>query len=592
MKKNRYFGLFIRAGIKWAFTFGVLLMAFSCNESFPRLLTDNYPDSGTDYETGRVLYIIVDGMSGAALKTAYLNGYAPNIQSLSSNSSYSFSSLADAEPGKMTSERGWANLLTGVYAEQSGVEGNSLENLKAPSFLSLLKESDPGMKTSLYASSSSFYNAFKKGTDRFSLSPEEDSSVKDAVINELTDTTYVTSDVIVAQFHGVEQVEKSEGYFDPDVNGPDSPVIAAIRDVDDYIGDMIGALQTRPNYGKENWLVIISSNYGGEFEGTDITTGSYDDKGRNTFTLMYNSRFSSSLIQKPALDEMPYSGYGVRYTYEDDNYVNATLRDPSLFNLGSDNSYTIQFMFKDTVGTYGWPTILSKRKVGFSGQGWNIFLKGDYWSISSSKCGETNGTTISDGKWHVLTVVFHQYEVGEQGTVRVYTDGVFDNENTLWNNSWDLIDNNIPLRIGRIPSDGENRPDLLLTNLQIYNVPLSDSLIATLSCISNIDESHPYYDNLIGYWVASSDEVGGNTIKEKTGKWGNKADFVLTGPYSWRDFSDNSSNVCPPAPESFYKLVPNSVDLPFQILQWLGVSPNSDWDLKGKGWTPVYSILN
>ena len=40
------------------------VFAFSCNEEMERLLTDDYPESGTEYTTGHVLMVVIDGASG------------------------------------------------------------------------------------------------------------------------------------------------------------------------------------------------------------------------------------------------------------------------------------------------------------------------------------------------------------------------------------------------------------------------------------------------------------------------------------------------------------------------------------------------
>ena len=37
------------------------VFAFSCNEEMERLLTDDYPESGTEYTTGHVLMVVIDG---------------------------------------------------------------------------------------------------------------------------------------------------------------------------------------------------------------------------------------------------------------------------------------------------------------------------------------------------------------------------------------------------------------------------------------------------------------------------------------------------------------------------------------------------
>ena len=47
------------------------VFAFSCNEDMERLLTDDYPESGTEYTTGHVLMVVIVGASAIAVKEAY-----------------------------------------------------------------------------------------------------------------------------------------------------------------------------------------------------------------------------------------------------------------------------------------------------------------------------------------------------------------------------------------------------------------------------------------------------------------------------------------------------------------------------------------
>src|SRR5690606_7772689 len=161
-----------------------------------------------------------------------------------------------------------------------------------------------------------------------------------------------------------------------------------------------------------------------------------------------------------------------------------------------------------------WPTILSKRFQGFGGPGWNIFLKGDQYWINSSMSWELAGGTVSDGDWHAVTVVFSR-EADVSSAVRLYTDGVFNSEAIL-DHTGDEVSNHVPLRIGRIPSDGDVTPDFLLTNLQIYNTALSNEDIASISCMTEVNDTHPFYENLVGYWPGNDRDQ--RILTERTGK--------------------------------------------------------------------------
>lgn len=130
------------------------VFAFSCNEDMERLLTDDYPESGTEYTTGHVLMVVIDGASGIAVNEAYNTRKAPVIRSMTDKSLFTFYGLADNEEG-VSKERGWANLLTGTT--KNGLDVNQgIDELETPSFLQRLKEADENLKVSFYSSDTEF----------------------------------------------------------------------------------------------------------------------------------------------------------------------------------------------------------------------------------------------------------------------------------------------------------------------------------------------------------------------------------------------------------------------------------------------------
>jgi hypothetical protein len=125
-----------------------------------------------------------------------------------------------------------------------------------------------------------------------------------------------------------------------------------------------------------------------------------------------------------------------------------------------------------------------------------------------------------------------------------------------------------------------------MTNLQVYNVALTTQQISDYSCKTSIDESNPNYKNLVGYWPMT--EGSGNLLKEKTGKG---ADLLVGANGDWENFSDLSPALCPDINTSFFTMVPNNVDIPFEIYQWMSITIPASWKLDGRSWNPVYSDI-
>lgn len=569
---------------KFCFLFiSIFFLSVSCNnEDSENLLQKNYSNEDFNQNdgisaSGKVLFIVIDGVQGETIRAT-----APtNIMGLTNNSIYSFSGLADASTNRMTQATGWANLLTGVTSDLHQVKsedfsGNQLDQY--PSIVSLMKKVRPELKSALYSTSTLFSQYFSKDFTAASTFNNDNEKIAAAVLNELQNNN---SDLVLAQFNKAQKEGDNFGYNSTEY-------LNAIKEIDTYIGNLVTTLKARPNYKKENWMVVITTSTGGQLSTNESGKDPFVDESRNTFTLLYNYRFNSKIITKPVQSDVKYTGYGVNYTFGDNNYVNASLKNGSLYDFGRNGEMTVQFMIKSKAGNFGYPTFLSKRNAAFGGAGWNMFLEGDYWVINSSMSWQLYGSKISDGQWHVITAVFNRVDKGGNGDVNkltIYTDGVKNAEGG-WNSVNDQMSNTTPLRIGRIPGNGDNRPEVMVTNLQIYNRVFSDDDVASLSCLPIIKDSHPYFDKLIGYWPG--DEVDQQVLKERTHKLGDNTDFLLTGGYSWKDFSEVSSNVCPQAPDSFFRLVPNASDISFQTLQWLGVRIYNDWSLDGQGWPPSY----
>ena len=573
MKKNR-----VTISLKEIQVFLMLsllvLLTTSCNEDFPNELQENYPEELEYSANSKILHIIIDGVSGEAVRETT----PENIFRLSENSIYTFNGLVDSQSDSLTIATAWANLLTGVGKNRHQVD--SLEESENdlgqyPSYITRIEQTKPELNTYGFASSSEFGALFLQDADEAETFDNNGSQVTEAVKNVLNEGD---PDVIVAEYNEALRAGMTEGFVVENSNYRN-----AISNIDGQIGEIMEALRSRPGYGRENWMVVITSSNG------EVSTGGeaedvFDDRRRNTFSLLYNSRFRTRLIQEPVLSDVRYTGYGVRYTYDDDNVVTAVLKDSLLYNIDEDTGYTIQFLTKVQPGNYGFPAILSKRASDFNGPGWNLFLEGDYWVLNTSMSGQLYGTTISNNEWHSITVVFDR-EPEVKSNIRIFTDGILNAE-SVRDYSSDEMANRAPLRIGR-NTNGDNKPELLLKNLQIYDIIIPDNQIADLACRTVIDQSHPYYNDLIGYWPGNDE--GSSVLEEQTNTYGDSADFAIQGPYTWVEYNDLNPNVCPPIPETYFNLVPNSVDIPVQIFQWLGLGKDEQWQWEGHGWVPIYT---
>lgn len=562
-----------------------IAIIFSCNKDFPNRLnpSDTNDTLGVNTRTRKVLYIIVDGVRGQAIKA--LN--PPNLTQIFKKSIYAYDALSDFDTNPLTNAGAWANMLTGVTKSKHAVitedfSGSQINNF--PTVFSRLKQFNANARTVSIAASASFNANLATDATVTKTMDNNDEAVKTEVVNELTNND---ANLVVAQFHSAEAVGKTDGYTQTTATYND-----AILKVDGYIGEVMSALTKRKTFFKENWLVIIASNKGGAIPavpGGAVDATSYGDATRNNFIVFYNPRFSTLFLPKPASDQIPYVGSALHFVGNDGTISRATVPvtvDGGLYNFGSTGDFTVSVKARVNNGAEYYPPILGKRAT-FSGNsaGWLFFLEGDLWMCNiSAGSGNTQakGTNIRDGIWHDLTAKF--YMVGTARKLSVYTDGVL-------NETRDITSKNInspaaPLTLGYITGSGGSI-DVLLKDFRIYNVAIPDNLISAYSRKTMVDSSNPYYNNLIGYWPI--DEGTGNTVLNRAPIASGK-NFTMSGNATWSAFSDYSPNIDAPVSNEFFKIVPNNVDIPVEIYQWLGINIY-DLGLDGKTWNPIYSDL-
>lgn len=564
---------------------GTLVLAMagmwtSCDHDFDRRLLDrDYTDTtSANGKTPKVLYIVAHGARGLSVRDAK----PPHLLSLTQNAIYCWNGVSDAQTLNVTT---WADLLTGVHKDKHAVTSTALDSsnlVTYPAFFARVKEHSPDIRIASFVASDTLSDYMITGADVNKGFAGDDEGVKTAIINELK---VDTAGIVFGEFSGIGAAGDQFGY---DVSIPEYK--AAILQFDGYIGEIMSALEKRPNFSQEAWLVIVTSDHGGPYA---IPPGEDDhtilsNPEMNTFTIFYTPRYQQLFVDKPYTGTR-FSGSGVRLYGQDAGAVNAIIPSRNEdFDFGSDVDFTIEFKVKVMPGDQGnyhyrYPAILSKRASFTSGTvGWCFFLEQDYWQINFGQAGlgnvQVRGAAISNGTWHDVAAVIVSRSDGR--FARTYTDGVFYAEVNI--TGMGNISSPAPLTLGFIPGSITDGPaDVYISDLRMWKTALDDATIAQFACVTALPDDHPDNDFLLGYWPCLEGQ-GTHFIDHST----LQHDFDIKGGYAWDNFNEL---VCPPASSDLASLVIQPVDIPRQILNWMQIPQDTKWDLDGNIWTTTYT---
>lgn len=553
-------------------TLGILAVFSACNKGFDKMIPDSdHSDSATvAYGNPKVLYIIVDGARGLSVRDAR----TPNISSLLPKSIYSWVSLSDetvTSPGTA-----WADMLTGVRKAKHNVDGNnfSANNFTAfPLIFKRIKDNYPSSSVKVFTTSTVFKNNLTASADVSEL-VTNDAAVKDRVVASLAEEPIT---VVTGHFSGIDAAGAQNGY---DLSVP--AYKDAIVTFDNYLGEMLQALNKRPNYAKENWMIVVASSRGGHYtippESNDNTIFSNPDV--NTFTILYSNRYKTRFIGKPYLGNK-YQGDFIRFN--DQRKAQVTAGDNSVYNLGN-AEFTIELKVKKNKGPnnnykFYYPSILGKRQEwssGWPGSGWVVFLEDNFWMFNAKGPGggdQVPGTALSDATWNSLAVVGVIRD--NKRFARTFTNGKFNNERDI--SGWGNLDNSALLTLGYLAGNGHREPDAYLSDVRIWKAALPDTVVNRFACDTYVDPGHPYYKYLAGYWPVVGNNS--NTILDE-GPFGSHMTFS-GGTASWDRLSEF---LCAPSLENLGAMVPRNVDIAAQIISWLKIPRQENWQLDGRVW--------
>ena len=225
----------------------------------PLLLWTTCEDKNTSLIRGgltkKVLLIGVDGLSSTRLGEFNL----PNYDRLIADGLYEDGTTVNSLPS--LSGPGWSDILCGVNRAKHGVRNNSFTGSNYnqwPNFLERLEGINSSLNTAAVVSWYRFDHIFdNSGIDAYHRPSGDSATVLDEEVRDIAKDILANDnpDAIFVYFYNVDKQGHAHG-------GSSNQYRDAAETIDGYIGDLIDAVESRPAFNDENWLIMISSDHG------------------------------------------------------------------------------------------------------------------------------------------------------------------------------------------------------------------------------------------------------------------------------------------------------------------------------------------
>jgi predicted AlkP superfamily pyrophosphatase or phosphodiesterase len=204
----------------------------------------------------KALVIGIDGVRPDALLAAN----TPNLRLLADTGAATYDAMAS---DSTWSAPAWATVLTGVEYGKHGAANNKFERgnfAQYPDFFTRLEAAHPELATARISSWSVLNDRIPSGADevyRFDYKTEDDFAAVETTRQLLRDQTkdvdalfvHLTMPDVMGHRHG----------FAPDID----EYLEAIALADEQVGDILHELVSRPTFGTEDWLVVVTTDHGG-----------------------------------------------------------------------------------------------------------------------------------------------------------------------------------------------------------------------------------------------------------------------------------------------------------------------------------------
>ncbi|MFN5946230.1 MAG: alkaline phosphatase family protein [Phycisphaerae bacterium] len=218
----------------------------------------------------KVLIIGIDGVRPDALIAAN----TPAIDSLIAHGAASYT--VQAEDISLSGPC-WSTILTGVHRNKHLVNSNSFmpADFNAyPHFFARVRENCPDLRKATIVHWAPINQKIALGQADLIQTFATDLEVRNAAVAELSAPAFSSADITFLHFDDVDHAGHASG-FSPTV----PQYIAALESTDAHIAQVIAAVQARPTYANEDWLVVLCSDHGG----SGTTHGANTPEQRTTF---------------------------------------------------------------------------------------------------------------------------------------------------------------------------------------------------------------------------------------------------------------------------------------------------------------------
>lgn len=539
----------------------------------------------------KVLWVNLDGAVGSIVEKTMPTG--GTIAKMLKHSKYSWMGLSDDRVlPKIENEDPvtWTTMLTGVIPEKHLVTDNSYvanveynpsnpyeKVIQYPTILNYIAESNYKNPTLCVTPWEKLNKNMLKAAQK-RVTTTNDEETRDVVLQNLTKSDF---DFILVSFSGMLEAGKSGGFKE---SNPD--YLSALQRIDGYLGEFMQAIDERKNAFFEDWLIIVTSNHGGTPDGR---YGGNSAAERNTFCIFYYSHYD----EKKMVGEKLYGAYldGIKtQAIVFDTISDITKQQYAMFDDKEFAFEVVMRLLPKRDGTYGngvWGRLFGKHN-------WGLYRQyGTYTDLYVPGIQPHASNIFLDPLFHSVTATFSKRNTSN-GLVswKYATNGtvISSGDNNLTYTSQPLIETENQ----RISFQNSSRfiiggtssivTPYYISELRLWRMDIPIPMITELGRMTNIPETYPYYNNLIGYWKFHPDEVIGTSTDGDTIIIRNKIRGGLDMYYINNKINEiretrfvELSNTLPHKIKSGDIIFENTLVVP-QIMYWLNLSTNTVLD--------------
>jgi hypothetical protein len=217
------------------------------------------------------LVIGIDGLGGYGFEAAN----TPNMHALKSGSwasgysgASSLTAFAGGTIGTATQQPtlsgpGWSSIQTGVWTNLHGVtnNGTTFTNGNFAAYPSYLKLIETQFTSNVQTSGIVAWNPIdtnilaSSGIDSRTATSEDDAAVVTAATTQLGSFATNSRGAMFVHLDAVDLAGHSTGAYS-------AGYLTAVNTADTRVGQMLSAIQARPNFANENWQIVLVSDHG------------------------------------------------------------------------------------------------------------------------------------------------------------------------------------------------------------------------------------------------------------------------------------------------------------------------------------------